>query len=71
VGQGIDPSDSLAELEETTGAAAEIEKIAASTFSWYTNDCDYHAVIRTMFKLLHAPQLGWVTPLAAGGSPPL
>jgi len=57
VREGIDPSDSLAELEETTDTAAEMEKIAASTFSRYTNDRDYRAVVRTMFELLHTPQL--------------
>ena len=57
VREGIDPSDSLAELEETTDTAAEMGKMAASTFSRYTNDRDYRAVVRTMFELLHTPQL--------------
>jgi uncharacterized membrane-anchored protein len=57
VREGIDPSDSLAELEETTDTAAEMEKMAASTFSRYTNDRDYCAVVRTMLELPHTPQL--------------
>jgi hypothetical protein len=57
VREGIDPSDSLAELEETTETDAEMEKMAAPTFSRYTNDRDYRAVVRTMFELLHTPQL--------------
>ena len=55
--EGIDPSDSLAELEETTDTAAEMDKMAASTFSRYTNDRDYRAVVRSMFELLDTPQL--------------
>ena len=46
-----------AELEKTTDTAAEMQKMAASTFSRYTNDRDYRAVVRTMFELLHTPQL--------------
>jgi len=46
VREGIDPSDSLAELEATTHTAAEMQKMAASTFSRYTNDRDYRAVVR-------------------------
>jgi len=55
--EGIDPPDSLAELDETTDTAAEMEKMVASTFSRYTNDRDYRAVVRSMFELLHTPQL--------------
>ena len=57
VREGIDPSDSLSELEETADTAAEMEKMAASTFSRYTNDRDYRAVVRYLFELLHTPQL--------------
>jgi hypothetical protein len=57
VREGIDPSDSLTELEETTATDAAMEKMAASTFSRYTNDRDYRAVVRAMFELLHTPQL--------------
>jgi hypothetical protein len=57
VREGLDPSDSLAELEETTHTAAELDQMAASTFSRYTNDRDYRAVVRSMFELLHTPQL--------------
>jgi len=57
VREGIDPSGSLAELEETTDTAAEMEKMAASTFSRYTNDRDYRAVVDYMFELFHTPQL--------------
>jgi hypothetical protein len=57
VREGLDPSDSLAELEETTHTAAELDQMAASTFSRYTNDRDYRAVVRFMFELLHTPQL--------------
>jgi len=55
--EGIDPSDSLTELEESTDKAAKMNKMAASTFSRYTNDRDYRAVVRSMFELLHTPQL--------------
>jgi len=57
VREGINPSDSLAELQETTATDAAMEKMASSTFSRYTNDRDYRAVVRTMFELLHTPQL--------------
>jgi len=57
VREGVDPSDSLDELEETTDTAAEMDKMAASTFSRHTNDRDYRAVVRYMFELLHTPQL--------------
>src|SRR6056297_877658 len=57
VREGIDPSGSLGELEETTEIAAEMDTMAASTFSRYTNDRDYRAVVRYMFELLHTPQL--------------
>jgi len=57
VREGIDPSDSLAELEETTATDAAMEKMAASTFSRYTNDRDYRAVVHYMFELPHTPQL--------------
>jgi len=40
VREGINPSDSLAELDKTTATDAAMEKMAASTFSRYTNDRD-------------------------------
>jgi len=40
VREGIYPSGSLKELEETTDSDDEMEKIPASTFSSYTNDRD-------------------------------
>jgi hypothetical protein len=39
--EGLDPSSSLRELAETTDTADNLEYMAASTFSRYTNDCDY------------------------------
>jgi len=57
VREGIDPSDSLAELEETTHTDAAMDEMAASTFSRYTNDRDYRAVVRLLFEILHSPQL--------------
>jgi len=53
VREGIDPSDSLKELEETTDSDDEMEKMAASTFSRYTNDRDYGA------ELFGAPGVGY------------
>jgi hypothetical protein len=32
----------------------QLEAMAAFIFSWYTNDRDYHAVVRLLFALLHA-----------------
>jgi hypothetical protein len=57
VREGIDPSDSLKELEETTDSDDEMEKMAASTFSRYTNDRDYGAVVQLLFAILHTPEL--------------
>jgi hypothetical protein len=57
VTEGIDPSDSLKELEETTDSDDEMEKMAASTFSRYTNDRDYSAVVQLLFAILHTPEL--------------
>jgi hypothetical protein len=36
--EGLDPSDSLEELAQTTDVADELNYMAASTFSWHTND---------------------------------
>ena len=55
--EGINPSDSLAELAEKTGIHVQLEEMAASTFSRRTNDRDYRAVVRVLFELLHSPQL--------------
>jgi len=57
VREGIDPSGSLKELEETTDSDDEMEKMAASTFSRYTNDRDYGAVVQLLFAILHTPEL--------------
>jgi hypothetical protein len=51
-----DPSDSLKELEETTDSDDEMDKMAASTFSRYTNDRDYGAVVQLPFAILHTPE---------------
>ncbi len=50
--EGINPSDSLAELAVKTGTHTEMEEMAASTFSRHTNDRDYRAVVRVFFELL-------------------
>ena len=55
--EGINPSDSLAELAEKTATHEQLEEMAASTFSRRTNDRDYRAVVRVFFELLHSPQL--------------
>ena len=55
--EGINPSNSLAELAEKTAVRDQLEEMAASTFSRQTNDPDYRAVVRGFFELLHLPQL--------------
>jgi len=55
--EGINPSDSLAELAEKTATHDQLPYMAASTFSRRTNDRDYRAVVRAFFELLHTPQL--------------
>ncbi len=55
--EGLDPSASLEELAETTDSADELEYMAASTFSRYTNDRDYGAVVCLLFELLHTRRL--------------
>ncbi|WP_256687456.1 IS4 family transposase [Halococcus qingdaonensis] len=55
--EGINPSDSLAELAEKTDTHDQMAYMAASTFSRRTNDRDYRAVVRVLFELLHTPQL--------------
>jgi len=55
--EGINPSDSLAELSEKTAIHDELTYMAGSTFSRLTNDRDYRAVVRLFFELLHCPQL--------------
>ncbi len=57
VREEIDPLGSLDEVEATTDTAAEMDKMAASTFSQYTNDHDYRAVVRTKFELLQTRHL--------------
>jgi Transposase DDE domain. len=57
VREGLDPSSSLAELADKTETNDQLEAMAASTFSRYTNDRDYRAVVRFLFALLHTPQL--------------
>jgi hypothetical protein len=55
--EGLDPSDSLAELAEKTATHDQLSYMAGSTFSRRTNDRDYRAVVRVLFELLHTPQL--------------
>lgn len=55
--EGVHPSDSLDELAEKTDTHDELAYMAGSTFSRLTNDCDYCAVVRLFFELLHSPQL--------------
>jgi len=55
--EGINPSDSLAELAERTATHDQLDYMAGSTFSRRTNDRDYRAVVRLLFELLHTPQL--------------
>jgi hypothetical protein len=55
--EGINPSDSLAELAEKTDTHDQMAYMAGSTFSRWTNDRDYRAVVRVLFELLHTPQL--------------
>ncbi len=57
VREGLDPSTSLAELANKIETDEQLEAMAASTFSRYTNDCDYRAVVCFLFVLLHTPQL--------------
>ena len=57
VREGLDPSSSLAELADKIETDEQLEAMAASTFSRYTNDRDYRAVVRFLFALLHTPQL--------------
>jgi hypothetical protein len=55
--EGINPSDSLAELAEKTDTHDQMSYMAGSTFSRWTNDRDYRAVVRVLFELLHTPHL--------------
>jgi len=55
--EGVNPSDSLAELSEKTATHEQLDYMAGSTFSRRTNDRDYRAVVRLFFELLHTPQL--------------
>ena len=55
--EGVNPSDSLAELAERTATHDQLDYMAGSTFSRRTNDRDYRAVVRLLFELLHTPQL--------------
>ncbi|WP_435076213.1 hypothetical protein [Halococcus sp. AFM35] len=48
--EGINPSDSLAELAEKTDTHDQMAYMAASTFSRWTNDRDYRAVVRVLFS---------------------
>jgi hypothetical protein len=57
VREGLDPSTSLAELADKTETDEQFQAMAASTFSCYTNDRDYRAVVRFLVALLHTPQL--------------
>jgi hypothetical protein len=55
--EGVNPSDSLAELAEKTATHEQLSYMARSTFSRRTNDRDYRAVVRLLFELLHTRQL--------------
>ncbi|MFB6227727.1 MAG: IS4 family transposase [Halobacteriales archaeon] len=55
--EGLDPSDSLEELAQTTDTAEGLDYMAASTFSRYTNDRDYSAVVRLLFELFQTRRL--------------
>ena len=57
VREGLDPSSSLAELEDKTDVDDSLEHMPKSRFSALTNDRDYRAVVRLLFALLHTPQL--------------
>jgi len=57
VREGLDPSSSLAELEDKTIVDDSLEHMPKSRFSELTNDRDYRAVVRLLFALLHTPQL--------------
>jgi len=57
VREGLDPSSSLAELEDKTVVDDSLEQMPKSRFSELTNDRDYRAVVRLLFALLHTPQL--------------
>jgi hypothetical protein len=57
VREGLDPSISLAELADKTETDEQLQAVAASTFSRYTNDRDHRAVGRFLVALLHTPHL--------------
>jgi len=57
VREGLDPSDSLAELADKTAVDDALEHTPKSRFSELTNDRDYRAVVRLLFEVLHTPQL--------------
>ncbi|MFB6228962.1 MAG: IS4 family transposase, partial [Halobacteriales archaeon] len=49
VREGLDPSSSLAELEDKTAVDDSLEHMPKSRFSELTNDRDYRAVVRLLF----------------------
>jgi len=57
VREGLDPSSSLAELEDKTAVDDSLEHMPKSRFSKLTNDRDYRAVVHLLFEVLHTPQL--------------
>ena len=57
VREGLDPSSSLAELEDKTIVDDSLEHMPKSRFSELTNDRDYRAVVQLLFEVLHTPQL--------------
>jgi hypothetical protein len=57
VREGLDPSDSLAELADQTAVDESLQHMPKSRFSELTNDRDCRAVVRLMFALLHTRQL--------------
>jgi hypothetical protein len=57
VREGLDPSSSLAELEDKTTVDDSLEHMPKTRFSELTNDRDYRAVVRLLFEILHTPQM--------------
>ena len=55
--EGLDPSSSLAELEDKTAVDDSLDEMSRSRFSVLTNHRDYRAVVRLFFALLHTRQL--------------
>jgi hypothetical protein len=54
--EGINPSNSLAELAEKTAVHDQLEEMAASTFSRHTNDRAVVAVVRVSATVRYSGQ---------------